>query len=219
MPLSSGSARRSTASWPKCRLTSAATDSSWPAGARRVQQLKRHAHLGANTEEPRKRSGNQLGGHQEHEAVGQRHKAIADDDIGFARGVIRGQQIPAKAQLAAEFGGGRFFRKEGVGPALEHCAVHDFRGQRAAELWPRLIQRVLDGVSRRARLFQLISRCQPRNATANDRNPHSSTSLHDYSKLRHARAWKGTIGPARDALTIGSRRRMAAASDLSHWTD
>ena len=58
------------------------------ARARRMQQFQRHANLGGEAEQPRQRGGNQLGGHQKHEPVGQSDKAVADQDVGLAGRVV-----------------------------------------------------------------------------------------------------------------------------------
>ncbi len=160
-------------------------------GARRQQQLKRHPHLGGNTEEPRHRRRRQLGRHQEHEPIGQRHQAIAGNDIRFARGVVRRDQFAAQSQLAAKLGRRGFFRQEGIGPALQHRARDNLRGQRTAQPRPLLKERVFHWRARGARILEFIGCRQARNAAANDRNPHSSTSFHPYSKLRHRHVWEG----------------------------
>ncbi len=172
MPLSSGSASRSTASCAKVPLDQRRNGLVAVAGPRRMQQLKRHANLGAQAEQPRQRRRNQLGGNQEHQPVGQRHQPVAHDDIGLAGRVVRGDQLAAEAQLAAQFRRRRLFGEKRVRPALEHRAIHNLGGQRAAQPRPLLKERVLDRRARRARFFELIGRRQSRNAAADDRNPH-----------------------------------------------
>ncbi len=90
--------------------------------------------------------GNELGGDEEHEAVGQRDEAIANDDEGLAVGVVGGGELVAEAELAAELRAGGFLADEGVGAALEDCAVDGLGCDGTAEARLRLIERV--GTSR-----------------------------------------------------------------------
>ena len=98
------------------------------AGARRVQQFEAHADLCLQAEEAGQRGGNQLGGHHEHQAVGQRHEAVADDNVCLALGVVRGRQFGAQAHFTAEFGRRGLLGQEGVRSALKDRAIDDLRG-------------------------------------------------------------------------------------------
>ena len=89
MPESSGSASRSTASDAKVTLDQRRDGFvRQAAGARRMEQFQRHAHLGLKAEEARESRGDQLGGYQEHEPVGQSDKAVAHQDVGLASSVV-----------------------------------------------------------------------------------------------------------------------------------
>ena len=75
-----------------------------------MKQLHAHAQLGGETEETGGGGGNQLGGHEKHEPVGQCHEPVSDDDVGLAGGIVGGDQVRAETKLATELSGGRFFR-------------------------------------------------------------------------------------------------------------
>ena len=137
-----------------------------------MEQFERHAHFGAKAEEAGERGGHQPGGHQEQEAVGQWHQAIANHDICLANGVVGGHKFGAESQLAAELGSRGLFSEERVGAALEDRAVDGFGGQRAAQAGTAFKERVLDRFAGGARLFEFKGSRHSRDAAADDRYPH-----------------------------------------------
>lgn len=139
-----------------------------------VEQFHAHANFGAEAEEGRERSGNELGGNQEHQPVRQGNQAVVHDDVRLAGGVVGGDQVRAEAEFAAEFGGGRLFGKKGVGSAFKHRAAHDLTGERPAKPLARLEEGVLDGGICGTRFRKLVGSRQTRNAAANNRRPHAS---------------------------------------------
>jgi len=81
-----------------------------------VKQLKSHAQLGGQAEEAGERGGNELGGDQEHEAVGQGHQAVVDQNVGLAGRIVGGDELAGESQLTAELDGAGFSVRKESGP-------------------------------------------------------------------------------------------------------
>ncbi len=142
------------------------------ARARQDEAVPKPFDLGRKAEQSSKGCGNQLCRHQEHEPVRQCDEAVAHQDVRLAIGVVGGKQLSAQAELAAEFRCRRLFGQKGVGPTLDDGAVDDFRGERSAQAVPAFVEDVGERSACGARLLELKSRSQPRDAAADDRNPH-----------------------------------------------
>ena len=89
------------------------------------------------------KSGESAGGQDfcwdhEHQAVGHGDQAAADEDVGFAIGVVRADQLIAEAERAAEIGGPGFFGDEGIGSGFDDAVLDVFGAEDAAEIAARI---------------------------------------------------------------------------------
>src|SRR5580704_4647873 len=97
-----------------------------------MEQFAGHAELGAPGEKRRESGGQNFGWDHEHQAVGQRDELAADENVSFAVGVVRADELIAEADSAAEIGGPGLFGDEGVGSGLDDAAVDVFGAEDSA---------------------------------------------------------------------------------------
>ena len=158
--------------------------------------------------------GNELGGHEEHEPVGQRHEPVAYDDPGFARGVVGGiSWAPRPSSRQSSAAAGFSVRKES-GPrsstaplTISEASDPPSRGRCSKSVYST-------GAPAARAFLELIGRSQPGNSTANDRDPHlrhnsiiAATAL----ILAHARltlAWRG-VARAPELLESAARHAIS----------
>jgi hypothetical protein len=81
-------------------------------GARRMQEFAEHLELRAPGEQRSQCSGNQLGGHHEHQAIRHGDQASLDEDVGDALRIVGADEIIGDAEFSAELIGPRFFGEE-----------------------------------------------------------------------------------------------------------
>ena len=109
-----------------------------------MEPLGGHANFGAQREERREHRGQNFGGHHEHQAVGHDDETVADDDVGFAVGVIGADELIAEADFAAEVGGPGFFGEKGIGAGFDEAAIDVIGDEDAAEARGGFEQNVFD---------------------------------------------------------------------------
>ena len=91
-------------------------------GPRRMQQLPRHAELGAPGEQRRQRRRDQLRGHHEHQAVRHDDQPAMYHNVGLALRVVGADELIAHAELFAERSRPGFFGEERIGAGFDQAA-------------------------------------------------------------------------------------------------
>jgi hypothetical protein len=109
-----------------------------------VEQLARHAQLGAPRKQRREAGGQDFCGDHEHQAVRHFEEAAASQDVGLALGVVGADEFVAQAEGATEVGGPGFFGDEGVGAGLDQASVNVFGAEDAAQARGGFIEDVVD---------------------------------------------------------------------------
>ena len=131
MPPTSGSTRRSTTSSPNRARSSGADGHVLGRGDEgRVEVAPRPAEpCGGDDAGAGQRV--EVGGHAEHQALGQRAQGAAAPHVGAPDG--RGDELAVEAQLAAQLDALGHPGEEGVGRLVEHAAVERGRAELAAD--------------------------------------------------------------------------------------
>ena len=109
-----------------------------------MEKFAGHAEFGGPGKKWRETSGQDFRRDQKHQAVGHGDQAAADEDVGFAVGVVGADELVAEAEGAAEVGSPGFFGDEGIGASFDEAALDVFGAEDAAEVRRRFIERVLD---------------------------------------------------------------------------
>ena len=112
----------------------------------------RHAQFRAPGKKRGESGGQDFGWHHEHEAVGHGDETAADEDVSFAIGVVRADELISEAESAAEVGGPGFFGNEGIRSGFYDAAVDVFGAEDAAEIGAR-IRRESSRVRRRGEVL------------------------------------------------------------------
>ena len=109
-----------------------------------MKEFLRHAEFGGPGKKRGESGGQDFRGDHEHEAVGHGDEAAADEDVGFAIGVVGADELIAETERAAEVGGPGLFGDEGIGAGFDDAAVDVLGAEDAAELRGGFVENVFD---------------------------------------------------------------------------
>ncbi len=159
--------------------------------ARRMEKFLGHADFRTPGEKRRESGGQDFGRDHEHQAVGDGDESAAHENVGYAIGVVRSDELVAEAESAAEVCGPGFFGNEGIGSSFDDASLDELGAEDAAERGRRFIEGVFDSAGT-AMLFEGESGGESGDASADDRDA------------------------GHECLERGS---SAAKADWKHWRD
>ena len=136
-------------------------------GAGGMEQFLRHAEFGGPGKKRRESGGQDFGWHHEDEAGGHGNEPAADEDIGFAIGVVRTDELITQTEGAAKVGGPGLFGDEGIRAGFNDAAIDVCGAENAAEFKRRFIKDVLDSTGG-ALFFEGEGGAESGNAAADD---------------------------------------------------
>ena len=145
-------------------------------GTRGMKQFLRHAELGGPGKKRRESCGQDFGWDHEHQAVGHGDEAAADEDVGYAIGVVGADELIAEAEGAAEIGGPGLFGDEGIGPGFDDAATMCSVRRTPPRLRRGFIEDVFDCAGA-AMFFESESGGESGDAAADDRDANHECGL------------------------------------------
>ena len=109
-----------------------------------MEQFARHAEFGGPGKKGGEGGGQDFCGDHEHQAVGHGDEAAIDEDVGFAGGVVRSDELIAEAEGAAKLGGPGLFRDEGIRAGFDDAILDALGAENAAEMGRGFVESVVE---------------------------------------------------------------------------
>src|SRR2546425_13010407 len=108
-----------------------------------MKPLAHHLQFGAEREEWRHQGGHDLGGHHEHQAIGERHQFAVEQDVSLAMRIIGTDQLIGETELAAEIRGPGFLGEERIRAGFDQTVLYTLTDNYASAILARFKKHVL----------------------------------------------------------------------------